>query len=591
MNRNLSGFFVIFFVVVLVAASIGPLSAPRGADVQQTGNTSAAADKSASSSQPISFGAIEIFAPPAPVVDAIQASCSGTSPEVYISWSDAPGALEYLAYRDQQPFQRLVETEAVDSGSNLARGLFGNTQYCYTVRSTVADPKQEIGFVLSDHSDSKCITTPVCSGAVIVTPGSGGTGGTGNVTPIPTPTEEVSPTPSLQPTVTVKPTPPIALECLSSTIFNGKRVLNAQKFGSDGAAIQKALDCFKNPDYGGGAVYVPAGTYIVSDKIRVYSNVTLFGEGIDKTILQLHESMLKDEGGMLANDTNYGHKNIAVREMTIRGLNKESGINNCCPGILLRQLEGGFLDRIKVEGFSWHGIRLAYLKQKEGGVKDTVKNVRISNCQIINNKADGVAFDSPTSYSIVDHCTLSGNNHGTGDDKRSGAAIAMFMDEDGLVTKNKILNNTITANANRGISIVARNNITAIKTTQIENNPVCNNTVTNNAAEGIADGNSKNSIYIANTIIGNKDAGNGRVTTGSIQFYDPSTLSFFTTPIGSNANMQEDARPSATSPDCAIPDPLAIPEKPPIPTDLPVSLQQQSGEFNLFDFLRSLIPW
>ncbi|MBI2596297.1 right-handed parallel beta-helix repeat-containing protein [Candidatus Daviesbacteria bacterium] len=349
-------------------------------------------------------------------------------------------------------------------------------------------------------------------------------------------------------------------------------VVNIRNFNNN---IQAAMDSIKAT---GGAVYVPSGTYTITEKIRLFSNTILFGDGIDKTILQLDSALLTDPDGILANDTNYGHQNIVIRDITFRGLFKESGILNCCAGIKLRQLDGGFLDNIKVEGFSWHGIWLAYKKQTTGNL-DAVEHVRISNCQILNNKGSGIAIDSPQSNNIVDHCVFSGNNLGTGGDKNGGAAVNLFMDEDGLVTKNKILNNTITSNFSKGISVVARNNITAIQTTKILNNAICNNTVENNGKEGIADGNSEENKYIANKINNNNDKRDGKVQTGNIQFWDFSILDWFTTTPGSSLNMTEDERPEATNPDCNIPPALQnIPSAPPKPA---VSFEKKNNDFNL----------
>src|SRR3989344_4180154 len=96
----------------------------------------------------------------------------------------------------------------------------------------------------------------------------------GRTSPRPSPSKSASPSPSRA------ALPP---GCSSTTKTpDGRVVLNSKNF----PGIQAALDCFKNNDTGGGAVYIPSGTYTVTDKIRVYSNVTLFGDGIDKTILQ-----------------------------------------------------------------------------------------------------------------------------------------------------------------------------------------------------------------------------------------------------------------------------------------------------------------
>lgn len=317
-------------------------------------------------------------------------------------------------------------------------------------------------------------------------------------------------------------------------------------------AIQAALDQVKAT---GGAVYLPAGTYLIKKKIRLFSNTTLFGDGIDKTILQLDESLLAHEDGIIGNDTNYGHKNIVLRDMTLRGVGKESGATACCPGIKLRQLDGGFFYNIKVEKFSWHGIWLVYKKQIRDETLDAVKNVRFSNCQVLDNMGSGIALDSPSSQNIVDNCTISGNNSGKDEDKYGGAGISLFMDEDGVVQKNRLINNRVINNHYRGISVVARNGIT-IAQKLIPDNAACGNTVENNKDSGIADGNSEDSYYYGNKISGNGKGPTGRVHTGALRYYDQSINEWFTTSQNSSVNMHEDETPGATSNDCKIPDKL-----------------------------------
>lgn len=358
-----------------------------------------------------------------------------------------------------------------------------------------------------------------------------------------------------------------AANCVyQQTDQNGRPVINVKSFGAKGdgsagdtAAIQAALNCFKAPAANtdnllGGAVYLPAGTYLITEKIRLFSNVTFFGDGIDQTVLTLDGAMLTNEDGMLANDTNYGHKNITIRDMTLRGLSRDSGVTQCCVGIKLRQLDGGYLVNIKVEGFSWHGIWMVYKQQTGGATLDTVKNVRISGCQVVNNKGDGIAIDAPSTSNVVDNCTITGNNGGSDADKHMGAGVSIRTDEDGVTTKNKILNNNISSNAFRGISVVGLNGYTSL------NNAVCNNTVQGNADIGILDGNSKENKYIANSISTN----NGRVFTGSASYYDQSRTATVTLPGNTSQEMVEDPSSSATNPDCAIPNKLAtLPPTPP----------------------------
>jgi len=52
----------------------------------------------------------------------------------------------------------------------------------------------------------------------------------------------------------------------------------------DAAHIQGAIDAAR--DAGGGAVYLPGAVYLLTAKVRVHSNVTVFGDGIDRTVLR-----------------------------------------------------------------------------------------------------------------------------------------------------------------------------------------------------------------------------------------------------------------------------------------------------------------
>jgi len=59
---------------------------------------------------------------------------------------------------------------------------------------------------------------------------------------------------------------------------------NADVIGDDNVAIQKAID--RVAAAGGGVVRIKAGTYILSNSVRLASHITLEGEGADKTILK-----------------------------------------------------------------------------------------------------------------------------------------------------------------------------------------------------------------------------------------------------------------------------------------------------------------
>lgn len=316
--------------------------------------------------------------------------------------------------------------------------------------------------------------------------------------------------------------------------------------GSTGAAIQAALDSIKST---GGAVYVPAGTYTVTAKIRVFSNVTLFGDGIDNTILQLDGSRLTSDEGILANDTSNGQRNIVIRDMTFKGLFQESGIARCCAGLKIRNLDGGFIHNVKVEGFSWFGIWLSFNNGKG------VKNVRISNCQMLNNKGAGVSLSSLSEGNVIDNCQFTGNNDSVDRDKAAAAIMVENGILDGPTKNNRVLNNTVTGNFNVGI-------ITEADPSEAEvlSNAICNNIVENNVGVGILDRWGESNIFIANRINNNGDRRDGKlVSEGS-------------------TGLIEDESSGATNAACNIPSQLqTIPPAPAKPTS--------SAENSIWKFL------
>ena len=251
--------------------------------------------------------------------------------------------------------------------------------------------------------------------------------------------------------------------------------------------------------------------------------------------------------------------------MTLRGLFKNSAKIQCCVGIKLRQLNGGFFYNLKVEGFSWHGIWMVYKKPVRGETLDSVKRVRISNCQILDNKGAGIAMDPPAFDNVIDNCTISGNSGGSTDDKKMTAGIQLSSDADGGIGKNKILNNRVTNNY-RGIMVIATN---GYKTTD---NAICNNTSTGNIQEGISDNNSEDNHYIANSINGNRADLDGKVYTGPLTYYDQWLTKVQTASGNSSVKLVENSNPGAASIECRIPDILrALPQfTTPAGTTLPI---------------------
>ena len=81
---------------------------------------------------------------------------------------------------------------------------------------------------------------------------------------------------------------------------------NADVIGADNVAIQKAVD--RVAAAGGGIVLIKAGTYTLSNSVRLASHVTLRGEGTDKTILK----KVAGVKSKLAVDADYGEYKAVV---------------------------------------------------------------------------------------------------------------------------------------------------------------------------------------------------------------------------------------------------------------------------------------
>ncbi len=244
--------------------------------------------------------------------------------------------------------------------------------------------------------------------------------------------------------------------------------INVKSFNDD---IQAALDSIKQT---GGSVYLPAKTYIVDKKIRVYSNTTLFGDGVDQTIIQANEALnLAD--AVVGNDTNAGQSNIAIREMTIKG-------NNNTDVIRLRNLDRGFVDKVKLEN-AISGVILGFNDGKG------VTNVRVSNCQVSGVTAHGI-FMTLGENNVIDNCFVdSGGSTALG--------IGLEIGVDGKISNNRVINNTV-ANGNHNYSFTAGNDFQYESGWINSNNIVCYNKSQNNRIQSIWDQHAKDNIYVGN---------------------------------------------------------------------------------------------
>lgn len=100
------------------------------------------------------------------------------------------------------------------------------------------------------------------------------------------------------------------------------KVYNVKDFpGSDTVAIQAAIDQCSTD--GGGIVYFPSGTYLITSTIIIKSNVTLLGDGTTSKLKA--DSTLPDSSGLILNETTTGLKdtyydnNIKISQLVFEG--------------------------------------------------------------------------------------------------------------------------------------------------------------------------------------------------------------------------------------------------------------------------------
>lgn len=363
-----------------------------------------------------------------------------------------------------------------------------------------------------------------------------------SLSPSATPGVSTSSSPSVVPTPSSSPTPAY---CKSNTkTANGKLVLNVAWASND---IQKTIDCFKDPSTGGGAVYIPAGSYVVSEKIRVYSNVTVFGEGIDQTIITLDGSK---NDVVMSNDSSKGQSNIVIRDLTLKGLGQKPLVQGaCCNTLELDNLTKGYIINVAALDAGLDSIYLGY--KIKNGVPQGVNDVRVSGCRARGGSRMQFSIIHGNNL-VVDNCEIDGS----GTDGWSG--IDLEPDStDTKVSNSKIVSNNV-RNSNWGININGASGESKDPNT-VSDNAICYNKISDIGCGGIGD------TGVRNVIIGNeiKNVGCGR---------------------------GDDSRNSLHAPEsaCQIPSSLAtLPERPPTPGAVQGTSTQGNYSGNLLDNILS----
>jgi len=252
----------------------------------------------------------------------------------------------------------------------------------------------------------------------------------------------------------------------------------------DAEQIQEALDAARAA--GGGAVYLPGAVYLLAAKVRVHSNVTLFGDGMDKTILRWATDAPRDH--MMSNGSQTsGNANIQIRDLTLDGERYPSGQKDCCFGLRLNNVRDSYVINVAAVGHSKDGIYLGH-----AGAGGAV-NVRVNGCRAAYNFRNGISLVEGDNVTI-DHCLVEKNNL-----TKQVAGIDVEPDEGQSVTNSKLIADTVTGQ-DVGIKLHVPHNGYAT----VANTAVCRNTVVSNRGAGIADQNTSHSVYVENNTGGDR---------------------------------------------------------------------------------------
>jgi hypothetical protein len=177
----------------------------------------------------------------------------------------------------------------------------------------------------------------------------------------------------------------------------------------DTTEIQAAIDAVN--EEGGGVVFFPAGVYM-SNKVHIYSNVILAGEGVGASVLKLRngQNTALVESFNFASDYAAGGNTMGIADFAFRDM--------CFDGNKVNNPTGGYVIQVYGYGYSVNNIKVRW--GKAGGVFSswgTSPNAVSMEAQwntfwIENCDGDGLHWEGPHDSSFTNGkiWTLGGGN-------------------------------------------------------------------------------------------------------------------------------------------------------------------------------------
>lgn len=169
-------------------------------------------------------------------------------------------------------------------------------------------------------------------------------------------------------------------------------------------------------------LYMPEGTYIISDKITI-NNHLIYGDGIDKTILKLKDNSVLSSDGVL--------KNQNIQDFTIKNLSFNGNSENVPEYktfLILYSSDNILVENIKVYNANTGGIKL------NDSTNVTIRNSYFENLNGIEGSTSPAIFGNPVNNLTIENCYC--NNI-------SDHFLYLTCDNDNKISKNIIVKNCI----------------------------------------------------------------------------------------------------------------------------------------------------
>lgn len=292
----------------------------------------------------------------------------------------------------------------------------------------------------------------------------------------------------------------------------------------DTKAIQKAIDAATGLA-GGGIVFLPAGTYELTETLVLKSHVELQGQG---SLTVLAPAYAAGNSAAITNELTVGNENISLRSfrLTRAGANVQHGI--LLNGITNLDIEG--LEIVGSPSVTSGALAISGILPGAEPVRKVSKNVRIrgcffqdcnnfgvqvswvTNCTIVGNLFDNCYREAigvePEAGCTVQNVTISGNVVTTGAYPGGGSetgAIILTGNSGGTIIGATVIGNTV-----EGIVVEAGKVIPGILVngSLVSGVVVSSNTVTNLNGPGILIGTAGAAGVLSGAVVTNNTVRN-----------------------------------------------------------------------------------